>query len=348
MAALFEQLLGNLLAGVDPAANLFAAGGPAGNPLAAIGPAGSLLAAAGPARPLARLPAMDFQPAPRARSRSRSRGSEREDLHRSRSRSRRRRRRRRRRRGGILTFGMHAGQSYEETWRNQRGYCRWAMNVPHPSGPLRDFQRWLARRQRRDETGSASEESLSLGLSDSSDSSDSDGNGHVGPAADLLGLRIADLFDEEENGGLSAGGGGHRRDAAAAQRISDAIGRLPRVAYNERFFSGEPYPESCPICMESFKEDTDAPAASSQAPQAHEREIALTPCLHVFHTGCLKGWLARSHECPSCRWNVLDTGAGKVLQSSAQSASQASSSVVLPAELVGSTFVVSDSDGDEG
>lgn len=29
------------------------------------------------------------------------------------------------------------------------------------------------------------------------------------------------------------------------------------------------------------------------------------PCGHIFHAGCLRGWLGRSHECPTCRHSLL-------------------------------------------
>merc|ERR1712039_155386 len=110
------------------------------------------------------------------------------------------------------------------------------------------------------------------------------------------------------------------------------LARLPRVQYTAQHFSGEPYPEVCPICMEDF-----GPAAD----ESKKDEIVLTPCLHPFHEHCLSGWLVKHSECPSCRWDVADNGenvrhdTGKI---------QSPPPVLIPAELAGTTVDLLDDD----
>lgn len=47
----------------------------------------------------------------------------------------------------------------------------------------------------------------------------------------------------------------------------------------------------CCICSDLFVNDD-------------VRDIAATPCGHVFHEECLARWLATSSTCPSCRKHV--------------------------------------------
>merc|ERR1712224_203819 len=103
------------------------------------------------------------------------------------------------------------------------------------------------------------------------------------------------------------------------------MGRLPRVAYTAQLFSGDPYPVACPICMEDFGPCED---------ESSKQEIVLTPCLHPFHEHCLSGWLVKHRECPSCRWDVTDTG-----ENSGQSASAELTppQLLIPRELAGTT-----------
>merc|ERR1712151_622078 len=79
-------------------------------------------------------------------------------------------------------------------------------------------------------------------------------------------------------------------------RATAILERLPQVAYSAELFSGEPHPESCPICMEDF-------GASEQLASS---TILLTPCLHAYHEHCLRGWLEKNKNtfCPSCRWDL--------------------------------------------
>ncbi|KAJ1638810.1 hypothetical protein T492DRAFT_554588, partial [Pavlovales sp. CCMP2436] len=42
----------------------------------------------------------------------------------------------------------------------------------------------------------------------------------------------------------------------------------------------------CPVCLSEL-EAKDG--------------VRLLSCMHVFHTGCIDGWLARSKLCPTCK-----------------------------------------------
>lgn len=47
----------------------------------------------------------------------------------------------------------------------------------------------------------------------------------------------------------------------------------------------------CCICADLFVHDD-------------EKDIAATPCGHIFHEQCLARWLASSSTCPSCRMHL--------------------------------------------
>lgn len=89
---------------------------------------------------------------------------------------------------------------------------------------------------------------------------------------------------------------------SGAWRAEAVVKALPRVPFSTALFSGEPHPQSCPICMEDFEEVVSAC-----------RQIVLTPCFHVFHENCLRGWVVRRRECPSCRWDITNLGEKEAL-----------------------------------
>merc|ERR1712032_1013622 len=109
---------------------------------------------------------------------------------------------------------------------------------------------------------------------------------------------------------------------------ADLVAQLPRIAYSPQLFSGEPYQEACPICMENFD-----PSESD----ATDHQIVLTPCLHAFHEPCLSSWLRKHVECPSCRWDVTNTGEVALHNLKKLAPLPA---LFTPADLVGQTVVL--------
>mmetsp|Transcript_20972 Transcript_20972/g.39409 ORF Transcript_20972/g.39409 Transcript_20972/m.39409 type:complete len:303 (+) Transcript_20972:80-988(+) len=277
-----------------------------------------------------------------SRSRSTSRRPRRRRRRDSRSRSSSRRSRRR---GDALsprmTFGRHAGMRYHEVVQQYPGYVHWARSQSNPSGGLRQFVSWLERtygpdpRRPRspddDENEIPSEEDFSDPESPLGDDLEDD----LGLAdLDVFQLNIAQLMVQRMMGRQRQDGpfpSPHARHPAAARdavrpplasqgssgrrgslRVSQLLDELPRLTYSVSLFSGNPHPESCPICMEDF--------AAWEAGQ--DTEIVMTPCLHTFHIGCVRGWLKRRPECPTCRWDITDLGAEKAFDSSCGDAPQ--------------------------
>ncbi|XWS23734.1 hypothetical protein CRYUN_Cryun28dG0040700 [Craigia yunnanensis] len=56
-----------------------------------------------------------------------------------------------------------------------------------------------------------------------------------------------------------------------------------------RLFEGLSSKKECTICLDEFL-DGD--------------EVALMPCGHVYHDGCIVKWLETSHLCPLCRYQM--------------------------------------------
>lgn len=64
------------------------------------------------------------------------------------------------------------------------------------------------------------------------------------------------------------------------------MGHLYKKEYNQ-------YGGGCSICLENFKKKST---------------VSVTPCNHVFHFNCIKGWLyqnAKNPKCPNCNKEVL-------------------------------------------
>mmetsp|Transcript_46029 Transcript_46029/g.133389 ORF Transcript_46029/g.133389 Transcript_46029/m.133389 type:complete len:270 (-) Transcript_46029:120-929(-) len=241
------------------------------------------------------------------RSRSRShRGGQGSSRRRGQSHARRTLRRQGRE---ILSFGRHQGSTYSEVRRQEPGYVRWALSVPNPGGSLRRFASWLRRSARQAASDGAAEasdgeaeagEESSGGSSFDLCESESSENGDSPLPMNLMASLGLALGEEVASRG---------QEPSAARPLPGAelrvlLAQLPRLEYSKELFSGTPYPDSCPICMEDWQDVATG--------------IVLTPCLHVFHETCLGGWFAQHRHCPSCRWDVTDAGEQKALDCSRQ------------------------------
>ena len=58
--------------------------------------------------------------------------------------------------------------------------------------------------------------------------------------------------------------------------------------------------DECPICLESFKDDTDGGFKRYDY-------IISCPCGKHFHNECLTMWLERGSSCPCCRRDLIDS-----------------------------------------
>eukprot|EP00928_Gymnodinium_smaydae_P080651 TRINITY_DN64306_c0_g1_i1.p1 TRINITY_DN64306_c0_g1~~TRINITY_DN64306_c0_g1_i1.p1 ORF type:complete len:311 (+),score=53.64 TRINITY_DN64306_c0_g1_i1:78-1010(+) len=256
-----------------------------------------------------------------------------------------------------LTFGRHDGSTYLEVLRSDPGYCQWATRVPAPSGPLRHFANWVRRARQAQDLGTlGGEDDDDNDEEDESEPDDDDeeeGDGLQRMTPQLAALRhqlhqqLSAFLNAEENGGEpaaalaralleaanttgnAAAGAGSGLRGRGATEVVDA---LPRLTFSPALFSGTPYPDSCPICLDSFEE-----AAGD------EKFIVLTPCLHVFHSTCLTSWLQKKRECPSCRWDITDTGEQNILRSTTSTSDGLSEAAAASARaLAGTTVVLSD------
>lgn len=243
--------------------------------------------------------------------RGRSRTRTRHERGRSRSRSIRRRARREARRearqegNSTLSFGRHGGRTFFDMLRNEPGYCRWAVSQPYPGGGLRVFAEWLRRQPEEGEVGS----SLGGSSDDASDDSDEElppppvhRSRPSRPPAPTSSRPPTPTPSRQSRTQRHRAPATPERVAARSQKgLSDEkqalLQQLPRIVFSQELFSKSQHPDSCPICMEDWGDVT-----------GEAGEILLTPCLHVFHVTCLSDWLRRRTDCPSCRWDVTDTG----------------------------------------
>merc|ERR1712224_270376 len=93
-------------------------------------------------------------------------------------------------------------------------------------------------------------------------------------------------------GGLPPDAQHRRASPAAPRRAADIIERLPALAFSKALFSGDPYPESCPVCLEDFgppagDEHRDEPA---QGPLARARLSSRLACTCSTGLASLDGW----------------------------------------------------------
>lgn len=65
----------------------------------------------------------------------------------------------------------------------------------------------------------------------------------------------------------------------------------------------------CAICMQKldvpvFSKGEDSSKASGVTGLLARRAYMVTPCRHMFHSGCLEGWMKYRLQCPNCRENL--------------------------------------------
>ncbi len=78
---------------------------------------------------------------------------------------------------------------------------------------------------------------------------------------------------------------GRNRDHPTAQHI---LNELPETQIDD-VNKLDPEKRNCVICLEDFKDK--------------EKTIAL-PCIHVFHSDCIKSWLGSHNCCPTCKFEL--------------------------------------------
>ena len=49
--------------------------------------------------------------------------------------------------------------------------------------------------------------------------------------------------------------------------------------------------KDCTICLNSFK---------------HGDKALILPCIHIFHTDCIKNWFKTQNTCPICKFKMDD------------------------------------------
>ena len=57
--------------------------------------------------------------------------------------------------------------------------------------------------------------------------------------------------------------------------------------------------KSCMICLEEFKS---------------KEKVTALPCLHYFHTNCIKKWMKRKNECPICKFKLTKENIDKKMK----------------------------------
>jgi len=87
-------------------------------------------------------------------------------------------------------------------------------------------------------------------------------------------------------------------------------GSVPKASYKDKDKDDGKRVFDCAICMQ----DLEVPVVNARSGQAAEsgltgggatllarRMYMVTPCRHIFHTGCLEGWMKYRLQCPICR-----------------------------------------------
>lgn len=123
-------------------------------------------------------------------------------------------------------------------------------------------------------------------------------------------------------------------EAGPLPASEEAIAEVPRLDLDrDHIPSSVKNPTGCPICLESFGETLPPPMYDRNGNQVDEdgdvlmggvddsiddstmtttegpspdpeRQVALLPCNHLFHDGCVSEWLHTNHTCPLCRYEL--------------------------------------------
>lgn len=91
-----------------------------------------------------------------------------------------------------------------------------------------------------------------------------------------------------------------RRRSSAAAPTSPTTSRVTEKDKHKRSFT-------CAICMQDLQ--VSVVGAGESAPNGpagllQRRQYMVTPCRHIFHSGCLEGWMKYRLVCPVCREGV--------------------------------------------
>ena len=78
-------------------------------------------------------------------------------------------------------------------------------------------------------------------------------------------------------------------------RIIQALPLARFTEFNRENFSEEN--KSCTICM---------------CPYEIEEEFMILPCLHRFHSACIREWFGRRNTCPNCKDHIMEHFDGAV------------------------------------
>ena len=83
-------------------------------------------------------------------------------------------------------------------------------------------------------------------------------------------------------------GRNHNRDRNHRDNRDSGLLSFPEIVI-EDINKLEEANKSCVICLEEFKS---------------KEKVTALPCLHYFHTNCIKKWMERKNDCPICKFKL--------------------------------------------
>lgn len=103
----------------------------------------------------------------------------------------------------------------------------------------------------------------------------------------------------------------NQRDYSRARVVIEALDTVSEELLSRyEVIIGGDHPEEamCPLCLESLRGEAHDPSKPFPTeddyaipPRAAFPEIVALPCPHLFHSECLRPWLAKETTCPTCR-----------------------------------------------